>query len=171
MKALRRSTSTAWRLLRGGAKSIRDRVAWRSRLRAIESADVVSLDVFDTLLLKAPSLDRDVFVAVSRRILANIEKLGVHGLPDEVTVRASLNRIHWELMRQAVAHGNDPAISRRALYEAFFQAVATSPLPNAAALGVGLNLTYLSAPLEDMFPFLPREEFESNVIARTVQPS
>jgi predicted HAD superfamily hydrolase len=131
MKTLDRSTTTAWRLLSGGVKSISSRGAWRSRLQAIESADVASFDIFGTLLLKAPDLDRDVFVAVSRWILANPERLGVEDLPDEATVRAGLDRVRRELMQQAVAHGNDPEISRRELYEAFFQTFAASPQSNS----------------------------------------
>src|SRR5262249_53543419 len=123
MRRLRRSAATVRRLLTGGLRSIGDRWSWESRLRAIESAGVVSFDLFGTLLLKAPGFDEDLLAAVSREILAKTRRLGVAGFPDEAAVRANLSRIQRMLTHQALAKENDPEIPRRALYEGFFGAL------------------------------------------------
>ena len=128
MKSFRRAFPTGWRLLRGAVQSAGDRVGWSSAWNAIQSADLVSFDVFDTLLRKAPDLDREVAAGVRREILSELVRREIGGVADEASVAARLSRIERRLARQALENGDDPEIPRRRLYEELFASLSPQPL-------------------------------------------
>ncbi len=129
MKSLRRALPTGWRLFRGAVKDAKDPIEWSAIWEAIERADLVSFDVFETLLRKAPDFDREVSASLRREILSELARLEVEGVPDESILGTRLAGLERRLSREAFERGDDPEIPRRRLYEALFASLSLEDLP------------------------------------------
>lgn len=115
-------TQSAARLLKGMLwPDQRCRVHWERRLQELDYVDVLSTDVFNTLLIQAPRLDAAVMETVGREIPKRLRQ--VHPplpIPDE-EVPAALRSTAAAMTDRVRARGPSIEVPHRRLYHEFLR--------------------------------------------------
>lgn len=118
----RSRSRTAMRLLGGMLwPDPRCRVNWDHRLRVLDAVDVLSTDIFNTLLIQAPRIDTAILDAVGREIARRLRQLHRSiPIPDE-EVSVSLRTYAAAMARRAHSEGPSQEVAHHRLYQEFLR--------------------------------------------------
>jgi FMN phosphatase YigB (HAD superfamily) len=112
----------AARMLRGMlSPNQQSRVSWKQRLEVLDAVDILSTDIFNTLLIHAPGLDAAIREAVGREISRRLHGARLALPMPEEAVSAALERKAASLRREARAVNPSQEISHRILYQTFLR--------------------------------------------------
>lgn len=113
---------TAWRLLRGlSRRSRRLRPTWARREAALEAAQLVSFDIFGTLLIQDPALRATLDTAMDTEIERALAAVGseIPAPPEGWAFRLQQHRD--ELAAETTERPARPEVPRREVYAALFE--------------------------------------------------